>query len=164
MKNASRLTIALLAGLLGPVAAFAAGSADSVTVADPYVRMVPPGAKATAAFMVLKNAGDKDTKLVKVESTAAKTVELHNHINDNGVMRMRQVTAIDVKAKGEAALKPGGYHVMLIDPTAALKEGDKVGITLGFADGSSKKIDAVVRKPEVPVKTEMDHSHHDHKH
>lgn len=164
MKTASRLTLALLAGICASATAFAAGSADSVNVADPYVRMVPPGAKATAAFMVLKNAGDKDAKLVKVESAAAKTVELHNHINDNGVMRMRQVAAIDVKAKGEAALKPGGYHVMLIDPTAALKEGDKVGITLGFEDGSSKKIDAVVRKPEMPVKTEMDHSQHDHKH
>lgn len=161
MKTLSRLALVLLAAA-GSLA-YAAGSADGINVADPYVRMMPPGAKATAAFMVLQNAGDKDAKLVKVESGAAKTVELHNHINEGGVMKMRQVQAIDIKAKGEAALKPGGYHVMLIEPTAALKEGDKVSLTLGFGDGSSKKVDAVVKKPEAaPAPAAMDHSHHHH--
>lgn len=162
MKTLSRFTLALLTAASG--LACAAGAADTVNVADPYVRMVPPGAKATAAFMVLQNAGDKDAKLVKVESGAAKVVEMHNHINDGGVMKMRQVQAIDIKAKGETALKPGGYHVMLINPTAPLKEGDKVALTLGFGDGSSKNVEAVVRKPEAaPAAAPMDHGHH-HKH
>jgi copper(I)-binding protein len=111
--------------------------------------------------MILKNGGDKDVKLVKAGSSAAKAVELHNHINDGGVMKMRMVTAIDIKAKGEAALKPGGYHVMLIDMKNPLKEGDKVAITLGFDDGSAKEVEALVKKPEAP-KAEMDHSQHKH--
>lgn len=162
MKNLSHLTLALLTAASS--LAFAAGSADGVSVVDPYVRMVPPGAKATAAFMVLKNTGDKDARLVKAESGAAKVVELHNHINEGGVMKMRQVQAIDIKAKGEAALQPGGYHVMLINPTAPLKEGDKVALTLGFADGSSRSVEAVVKKPAAaPAPAAMDHGHH-HKH
>ena len=156
-----RLSLALLVAASGSV--FAAGSADSVSVVDPYVRLLPPGAKATAAFMLLKNAGDADAKLVKAESAAARKVELHTHLNEGGVMKMRPVEAIDIKAKGETALKPGSFHLMMIEPTAGMKEGDKIAVTLGFGDGSSKNIEAVVRKP-VATPAAMDHSAHEHKH
>lgn len=136
---------------------FAAGVADQVSVADAYVRMAPPGTKTTGAFMTLKNAGDKEAKVVTAASQVANVTELHNHINDGGVMRMRQVQEIVVPAKGETALKPGGYHVMLIDMKAPLKEGDHVVITLGFADGSSKEVHAPVKKPMAAMQ-EMDHS------
>jgi copper(I)-binding protein len=158
------LALLLAATLAAPLSAFAAGAADQVTVVDSYVRMAPPGAKATGAFMVVKNAGDKDTQLVSAASPAASVTELHNHINDAGVMRMRQVKEIAVPAKGEAKLQPGGYHVMLIDMKAPLKEGDHVVITLGFADGSKKEVHATVKKPmaEMPMKG-MDHGNM-HKH
>jgi hypothetical protein len=153
MKSILSLALFVLA-----LPAFAAGFADQVGVVDPYVRMAPPGSKTTAAFMTLKNAGDKEAKLVTAAAPAASVTELHNHINDGGVMRMRQVKEIAVPARGEVALKPGGYHVMLIDMKAPLKEGDHVVITLGFADGSSKEVHATVRKSMIgmPVQ-EMDH-------
>lgn len=140
------LTAAILAACL-PLGALAAGAADSISVVDPYVRMVPPGAMATAAFMVLKNAGEKDAKLVKADNNASKVTELHTHINEGGVMKMRPVPAIEIKAKGEAVLQPGGLHVMLIDIKGPMKEGDKVAITLGFDDGSSKQVEAPVKRP-----------------
>lgn len=161
MMIAARLSLAVLLTASSPT--FAAGDAERVTVADPYVRLMPPGARTTAAFMVLKNGGDQDARLVKAASAAAKTVELHTHLNEGGVMKMRQVPGIDIKAKGETALKPGGFHIMLIDPTAPLKDGEAVALTLGFADGSSKKVDAIVRKP-VSAQAAMDHSTHEHKH
>ncbi len=112
--------------------------------------------------MVVKNTSDKDIQIVKADSPVAKITELHNHINDNGVMRMRQVKEIALPAKGEAVLKPGGYHVMLIDMKAPLKEGDKVAITLKFSDGGTKTIEAPVKKSmiEMPVDDmkDMDHS------
>lgn len=126
---------------------FAAGAADAITVVDPYVRQAPPGAMTTGAFMVLKNAGAKDVKLVKADNPASKVTELHTHINEGGVMKMRPVKDIEVKAKGEAVLQPGGLHVMLIDLKAPLKEGDMIPLTLTFDDGSSKKVDAKVQKP-----------------
>lgn len=143
-------------------AVFAAGLADQVSIVDPYVRLAPPGAKVAGAFMTLKNAGDKAAAVVKAESAAAGVTELHSHINDNGVMRMRQVKEIIVPAKGETAFKPGSYHVMLIDMKAPLKEGDHVMITLGFADGSSKVAHAAVKNPlaDMPMGGHgaMDHS------
>lgn len=154
MKTALSLTA--LAASLVCLPAWAAGLADQIEVVNPYVRVAPPGAKATGAFMALRNGGDKEVKLVKANSTVANVTELHNHINDNGVMRMRQVPEIVVPAKGETMLKPGSYHVMLIDMKAPMKEGDQVAITLGFADGSSKEVNAVARMPMTEAKP-MDH-------
>ncbi len=152
---------AILAACM-PLGAWAAGAADDVGVVDPYVRMAPPGAMATAAFMVLKNGGAKDVKLVKAQTSASKTAELHTHLNEGGVMKMRPVAAIEIKAKGEAVLQPSGLHLMMIDLKGPMKEGDKVAITLGFDDGSSKQIEAPVRKPTPMPMPAMDHSAHKH--
>ncbi len=146
------------AGLLFSAGVFA-GSADQVVVQDPYVRLAPPNAPATGAFMVIKNNGDKDIKVVKAENTASKVTELHNHLNEGGVMKMRPVQSVDIKAKGEAVLKPGGLHVMLIDLKAAMKEGDIVPITFTFEDGSTKKVDAKVVRPTAAVAPMSEHKH-----
>jgi len=141
MKQLSLLAVSLLfsAGVL-------AAAADTVSVENPYVRLVPPSAQTTGAFMVIRNNGDKDVKVLKADNPVSKVTELHTHLNEGGVMKMRQVPAIDIKAKGEAVLQPGGLHVMLIDLKAPLKEGDVVPITLNFDDGSSKKVEAKVQK------------------
>ena len=148
----------LAAGLMLSLGALA-GAADSVTVQDPYVRLAPPNAPATGAFMVIRNGGDKDVKVVSASNPASKVTELHTHLNEGGVMKMRPVPAIEVKAKGEAVLKPGGLHVMLIDLKAPMKEGDVVPITLSFDDGSSKQVDAKVVRPTAAAMP-MDHKHH----
>lgn len=149
VKSSLPLVFCTLASLTTSV--FAAGLADQISIIDPYVRLAPPGTKTTGAFMTIKNASDKDIQIVKADSPAAHATELHNHINDSGIMRMRQVREIALPAKGEAVLKPGGYHVMLIDMKAPLKEGDKVAITLGFSDGGTKTIEVPVKKPIVEM-------------
>jgi hypothetical protein len=144
----------LAAGLLFS-AGVVAGAADNVAVQDAYVRLAPPNAPATGAFMVIRNNGDKDVKVVKADNPASQATELHTHLNEGGVMKMRPVPAIEIKAKGEAVLKPGGLHVMMIDLKAPMKEGDLVPITLTFDDGSSKRVDArVVRAAAMPVAPE----------
>lgn len=152
MKKLSVLVAGLLlsAGVL-------AGAADQVAVHEPYVRLAPPNSPTTGAFMVIRNNGDKDVKVVKADTPASRVTELHTHLNENGVMKMRPLPAVEVKAKGEAVLKPGGLHIMLIDLKAALKDGDSVPITLTFEDGSSTRVDARVRPIVVP-------NNHEHKH
>lgn len=148
------------AAMAALLALTALAHAGDVSVSDPYVRLVPQGTPTTGAFMVLKNQGASDRKLLKAESTVAKTVELHNHINDGGVMRMRQVKEIEIKAKGETALKPGSYHVMLIDLRQPLKEGDKVSITLTFDDHSTETVEAPVKKPMAAMQDAHGHGKH----
>ena len=156
LRSITRFAVLLCAAFSCAVFAADAG----LTVDDPYVRLAPPGAQTTGAFMTIHNSGSVDRKLVKAESSAAKTVQLHNHINENGVMKMRQVDSIDVKANAQAELKPGSYHVMLIDMTAPLKEGDTVPITLIFDDGTKTAVAAPVRKQamSMPVDKTMRHS------
>ncbi len=146
------------AGLLVSAGVFA-GAADNVVVQDPYVRLAPPNAPATGAFMVIRNNGDKDVKVLKADNPVSKVTELHTHLNEGGVMKMRPVPAIDIKAKGEAVLKPGGLHVMMIDLKSPMKEGDVVPITLTFDDGSSKKVDATVVRPMAAGAPAMEHKH-----
>ncbi|OJW50270.1 MAG: hypothetical protein BGO63_10570 [Candidatus Accumulibacter sp. 66-26] len=150
--------LALLLGAVASLSALNAQAAEAdLSVADAYVRLAPPGTPTTGAFMTIKNAGGADRKLLKADSPVARSVELHNHINDNGVMKMRQVAEIDVKAKGQAVLKPGSYHIMLIDLKAPLKEGETVPLTLTFDDGSTKQLDAPIKKPQAMM--QMDHKH-----
>ncbi|MDI6747834.1 MAG: copper chaperone PCu(A)C [Rhodocyclaceae bacterium] len=160
MKISIPLTFLALAGFAGQL--WSAGMADQVSVADPYVRLAPPGAKVTAAFMTLRNSSDKAALVVTADSAVANVTELHNHINDGGVMRMRQVKEIVVPAQGEVSLKPGSYHVMLIDMKAPLKDGDAVAITLGFADGSSKIVEAPVKRPTAGMMPKRDMGGMDH--
>jgi len=151
--------------MLSAVLADTALAADpALSIQEPYVRLAPPNAPATGAFMVIKNSGNDDRKLVKAESPVSKIVELHNHINENGVMKMRKVPSIDVKAHGEAILKPGSYHVMLIEMNQPLTEGQTVPITLGFDDGSTLEVTAAVRKLQMTMPTTPAMKHGETKH
>ncbi len=125
--------------------AFTSTAFAGVEVIDPYVRAVPPGAPATAAFMGLKADAD-GVALIEADSDVAKAVELHTHVHDNGVMRMRPIEKIELKKGEVVTLQPGGLHVMLIGLTRPVKPGDSVDIELKFSDGTSQKITAPVRR------------------
>lgn len=142
MKSAAALLLTL--ALSAPLNIRAA---DAVSVIEPYVRLAPPNAQVTAAFMTLRNPGSQAVKLVKADNTASAITELHSHLNEGGVMKMRAVPDIAVPAGGEVVLKPGGLHVMLINLTTSLKEGDSVPIRLSFDDGSTQQIQFPVKRP-----------------
>lgn len=123
-----------------------AAQADKLKIENSFVREMPPMSPATGAFMLIKNDSDAQIRIISANSTAAGKVELHTHIMDNGVMRMRQTEAINIPANGQVQLEPGGLHIMLIKPQPGLVEGKSVEIQLNLEDGSSKKITVPVRK------------------
>lgn len=129
---------------------------SAISLHDAYVRLVPPGIKTTGGYMRIRNAGTEDRRLVKAESPAANIVELHAHANENGVMKMREVANIVIKARSQTELKPGSFHVMLIDLKEELREGGSVPITLRFDDGSSQTLRAPVKKPQAAA---PEHAH-----
>ena len=128
----SRFRIALLAFALLPFAAQA-----DVSVSDAWVRGTVPGQKVTGAFMQITSAAD--TSLVAVTSPVAKVVEIHSMSHEGGVMKMRRIEAIPVPAGKPVELGPGGYHVMLMDVSQPLKEGEQVPLTLTFADKAGNR-------------------------
>ena len=138
----------LISGLLAVTLAsplFAGSAADDIQVMDPWARAVPPGLTTSAGFLSMKNNGKQEHRLVAAESADAGSVELHTHINDNGVMRMRPVDDIAIAAGATTTLQPGGLHLMLMMLKKPLKSGEKMPITLMFEDGSKKHIEAEVR-------------------
>ena len=125
------LRLALAAALAASLAAAAPASADGpLTVEDARARILLPS-RPGAAWLTIRNAGGQD-RLVGAESPAAARVEIHTHIHEGGVMTMRRVDAIDVPAGGEAALEPGGDHLMLFGLKAGLKTGSSFPLTLLF--------------------------------
>ena len=124
------LLIACLAGIASPAAA-------QVAVTDAWVRGTVAGQKATGAFMQLKATAD--STLVGATSPVAKIVEIHEMKHEGGMMKMRAVDRIALPAGKAVEMKPGGYHVMLMDLVAPLKEGDTVPLQLTFEDKAGRK-------------------------
>jgi hypothetical protein len=101
----------------------------------------------TAAYMTLRNLGNEGDRLLSARSDIAQTVELHISEMENGVMQMRPVPYIEVPAKGEVELKPGGYHMMLIGLTRTLSPGEKATLILIFEKAGEITIESEVRAP-----------------
>ena len=99
-----------------------------VTVKDAWVRATVPQQKATGAFMQLQSA--QDAKLLSAQSPVAGVVEVHEMAMDGGVMKMRAIPNLALPAGKAVELKPGGYHVMLMDLKGQVKDGDTVPVTL----------------------------------
>lgn len=123
-------TAALMAAMAFPACA-------QVQVDSPWVRATVPQQKATGAFMRLTSQGD--ARVVSVSSPAAAVTEIHEMKMENDVMKMRAVEALELPAGKTVELKPGGYHVMLIDLKAQVKEGDMVPLSLVVESKDGKR-------------------------
>jgi Uncharacterized protein conserved in bacteria len=100
---------------------------------------------ASAAYLTIETGGASD-RLVAAASPAAARVELHEHILEDGVAKMREVAAgIPVAPDAPAVLEPGGYHVMLMGLTAPLAEGDAIDLTLTFEAAGEITVTVPVR-------------------
>jgi len=108
-----------------------------VTIQDPWVRGTVPKQQASGAFMQL--SANKDTRLIAAQSPVANVVEIHEMLMDNNIMKMRQIPGLDIVPGRVLELKPGGFHIMLIELKQQLKGGDVVPITLIFEDTQTKK-------------------------
>jgi len=101
------------------------------------VRGTVPKQQASGAFMQL--SANKDTRLIAAQSPVAHVVEIHEMLMDNNIMKMRQIPGLDIVPGRVLELKPGGFHIMLIELKQQLKGGDVVPITLIFEDTQTKK-------------------------
>ncbi len=156
---------ALNAGVVG-----SAWAQAQVKIEDAWVRGTVAQQKASGAFMRLTPS--QDTRLVSASSPVAGVVEVHEMAMDKDVMRMRAVPALALIAGKTTELKPGGYHVMLMDLKQPLKAGDTVPLTLVFEDAAKVRTSQTVQAPVRALgaaadKPAMDHGAHgknEHKH
>ncbi len=135
-----------------------------VTVKDAWVRATVTQQKATGAFMQLQSA--QDAKLISAQSPVAGVVEVHEMAMDGGVMKMRAVPSLALPAGKAVDLKPGGYHVMLMDLKGQVKDGDTVPVTLVVEGKDGKRQTIEVKAPaRTAAAPAMKHGEgHMHKH
>lgn len=142
-------------------AALLAGAAHAqtapVTAEGAWARASVQGQKATGAFMRL--TASEATRLVRAESPAAGVTEVHEMKMEGDVMKMRAVPGLDLPAGKAVELKPGGYHVMLMDLKAPVAKGSTVPLTLVFKDakGAESKLQL-----QVPVAAQAPGAHAGH--
>lgn len=132
------LVCAVLVWRVGPVYA-------GVKVEHAWVRMPPPVADTTAAYMTLHNEGDKSVVIVRVSSDVSKTSTIHSMRKQGIMMRMLVVNNMPIPAHGFVKLEPGGMHVMLTGLKQVLKQGQGVHIMVEFTDGNIVNVVAPVR-------------------
>ncbi len=107
--------------------------AGDVMVMDAYARVASKVAKSGAAFLMIHNHSDQDDRLISAASDVAKRVELHTHLEEDGVMKMTKLEdGVVIPAGGMHELKRGGDHVMFMGLTRSLEHGDMFELTLTF--------------------------------
>jgi len=150
---------------LGATLTATAWAQTTVKVEGAWVRGTVASQKATGAFMRLTPLAS--VRLVSAQSPVAGVVEIHAMAMDNDIMKMRQVPGLDLAAGRTTELKPGGYHVMLMDLKQPLKSGESVPITLVFEDSAKQRFTQDVKAPVTALgggngPAPMQHGAHSH--
>ena len=144
-------------------------SAQNVTVTDAWARATVQGQKATGAFM--KITAKDSAKLVGVSSPVAGVVEIHEMKMDKDVMKMSALpNGLELPAGKAVELKPGGYHVMLMDLKAPLAKDTTIPLTITVQDAKGVKSTVELKllvgmqAPGMPSHDHSKHKHTEHKH
>ena len=145
MKTAHHLVLSLALA-----SASLAATAQTV-VKDPWVRGTVAQQKATGMFAQITSASGG--KLVSASSPAAGMVEIHKMSMDGNVMKMRAINGLDLPAGQAVELKPGGYHVMMMDLKQPLTEGSTVSVTLVIEGKDGKRETVEVKAPVKALST-----------
>ncbi len=136
-------------------------SASELVIKHPYARATPPHATTSAVFLKLENSSKVERTIISATTPAAEKVELHTHVMEGDVMKMRQVKNIKIPATATTELKPGGLHIMLFELQQQFKEGREIEVSLHFANGDTQTFTAKIKKVIAGM---MEHNHHSSKH
>jgi periplasmic copper chaperone A len=143
MRYLSKLALTAILMVL-TVPAFAQSS--SIQVEKPWARATPGGATTGVTYMTINNKSNVADRLNAVSSDVAKTLQIHEMKVVDGVMKMHEISGgLPVPAGGSVALKPGGYHVMLIGLNKPLKAGENFPLTLVFEKAGKVSIEVPVQ-------------------
>ncbi|CCG06976.1 copper chaperone PCu(A)C [Pararhodospirillum photometricum] len=137
--------IVLAAGLaVVPLWGAGAQEPSPITVEGAWARASASVARVAGAFMTFHNQGPAD-RLIKAEADISQRVELHTQSFKNGMATMRSLPGLDIAAKADTVLEPGGLHIMFIDLKAPLKEGDRFPLALTFERAGTIQVEVAVK-------------------
>ena len=151
IKIAVPLAVLLAAGILlatrgdSPSEA-AAAAGQTLAIVDPFTSPTPDGATVGAVFAKIVNPTNKADRLVGVQCAAAREMQMHETVEEGGVLRMvHRPEGYEIPARGVMELKPGGAHLMLIDLFAPLRMGETIAVKLVFREAGIMEITVPVK-------------------
>lgn len=123
--------------------------AGELDITHPWARPLPPVATVGVTYFTVTNKSDTDDVLLSAESPVAEAVEMHTHVKEGDMMKMRKLQELVVPAQGKLTLAPGGHHLMLMNLKNVPVEGERFPVTLHFKQAGSVEVEvAVDAKPE----------------
>lgn len=141
------LPAAVLAVLAVSIAAAHDYALGDLKIDHPWTRATAAAGGSGAGYLVIRNTGTRPDRLLRAETIAARTSELHTMSMEGGVMRMRPVQDIPIPPGGEVRLAPGGLHVMFLGTTQRFRQGEKIPVRLVFERAGSIDVDFHVEAP-----------------
>lgn len=140
----------LMAALLLP-AVFAHAheyKTGSLLIEHPWSMQLPPNAPSVAAYFIIDNQGTSADRLFSADTPIAGQAQLHQHVQVDGLMKMRQVQSFEVPAGAKVSFSPMAYHVMLLDlkDRSQLVEGQRFPLILHFEKAGDVQVQVVVQK------------------
>lgn len=155
-----RIFIALAFGI---IALNASADSAGIQILDPWVRAAPPGIKVLAAYLEMKNIGEKPQILIGITSPAFDHVGIHRSVIRENMAHMEQQSELTIPPHTSVILKPGGMHLMLVDAKNPLRVGDAIPITLTFKNGEKITLIATIRidqTEDTGTHQHMNHTEH----
>ena len=145
MNHVFAIALALAACVGAPLAGAHDYKLSTLSIDHPFARATPPGAQVGGAYMRIDNKGSAGDSLVHASSPVAGAVQIHTMSMDGGVMRMREVAAIELPAGKSVTLAPNGFHLMMIGLKKPLVEGSRVPLTLTFEHAGTIDVEVAVQ-------------------
>lgn len=138
-----KILLCLAAALsLSATTAFGETKVGNLMLTDPFTRATLPNAPVAGGFVTIMNMGDTDDTLIAATSDIAGATEIHSMDMDGDVMRMRQLeNGLPIPAGETVVLQPGGFHLMFMQLTQPLREGQTVSVTLTFEQAGDVTLD-----------------------
>lgn len=158
MKKTFATIVFSIVVLTASVAAAHGYEHGDLTVTHPWTKETAEGQKNAGVFMEITIKGTEKDYLIRAETNTAEKVELHAHVHENGVMKMRAVEKIEIVPGEKLELKPGSYHVMLFNLKKPFVKGEEIPVTLYFEKAG--KISVVGRVEAHDFKGMQDHHAH----
>ena len=136
-------------------------AAGDIMINNAWIRSAPPSASALAGYMDIQNHSKKTITLSSASSPQFERVEVHRSTTHNGMMHMEAVENFSINGHDSVSLKPGDYHLMLINPKQPLNRGDQASFKFTFGE-ESVSVNAVVKDSAEEGKEDNGVGHHHH--
>jgi copper(I)-binding protein len=133
----SRLPLILLL-IFSPIAL------AELDIRDPWIKNLPPSVPVRAGYMTVYNPQSKPVSIVSLHSDEFASIEIHQTIEQDGMMRMEQVPSLKIEPNSSVQLAPGGLHLMMMNPSEPTQPGDLLEIVIVLDDGSEQRVEMQV--------------------